>query len=86
MSNRDETVTIPRWLFDLLCERVEPDGELYEVKPGLPPQWQRKPTCQKCGIELGQVMGYCCPYVDCPTGMGPIMCVTLGTSSAVDPH
>lgn len=32
-------------------------------------------VCPKCGISLQVVMGYSCPNLDCPTGMGPTMCV-----------
>lgn len=27
-------------------------------------------TCPKCGITLYTVMGYVCPHVMCPTGLG----------------
>ena len=30
--------------------------------------------CHKCGIKLDTVMGYCCPNLQCPTGLGPIIC------------
>lgn len=30
--------------------------------------------CPKCGIKLEGVMGYCCANIDCPTGLGPIVC------------
>lgn len=30
--------------------------------------------CPKCGLKLEGVMSYCCPNVECPTGMGPVMC------------
>lgn len=26
--------------------------------------------CQKCGLELYSVMGYVCPNIGCPTGLG----------------
>lgn len=30
--------------------------------------WEKpEPTCSKCGMKLGQVMGYVCPNPDCPT-------------------
>ena len=28
------------------------------------------PVCTRCGVALGGVSGYCCPYQDCPTGFG----------------
>lgn len=31
-------------------------------------------VCGKCGLEIKQVMGYCCPNADCPCGMGPVTC------------
>lgn len=33
-------------------------------------------NCPKCGINLGQVMGYVCSNLDCPTGLGPTICST----------
>lgn len=36
--------------------------------------------CSKCGLKLEGVMGYCCPNVGCPTGMGPVMCMSVPTS------
>lgn len=40
----------------------------------LPPDpWQSR-TCVKCGMKLDGTMGYCCPNMDCPTGMGPVIC------------
>jgi hypothetical protein len=38
----------------------------------IPSDWYG--NCPKCGLKLGQVMGYCCPQPDCPTGLGPTMC------------
>lgn len=26
--------------------------------------------CNRCGLILGQVMGYVCPEVNCPVGLG----------------
>ena len=26
--------------------------------------------CGRCGLGLQRVMGYVCPYADCPTGLG----------------
>lgn len=31
-------------------------------------------TCSKCGLKLEKVMGYSCPHIDCPVGLGPVMC------------
>lgn len=39
-----------------------------------------KNNCPTCGIKLNQVMGYCCPTLNCPTGLGPVMCSTSTTS------
>ena len=33
-------------------------------------------TCPKCNMDLSRTMGYCCPNLDCPTGMGPVYCKT----------
>ena len=30
--------------------------------------------CSKCGLKLDTVMGYVCPNLDCPTGLGPVRC------------
>lgn len=38
-----------------------------------PDLWGTK-NCSKCGIKLDTVMGYCCPRLDCPTGLGPTIC------------
>ena len=46
------------------------------------PSYPRYPTypvpvpnnCSLCGLELGKVMGYCCPNIECPTGLGPTIC------------
>lgn len=27
-------------------------------------------VCGECGLEIKQVMGYCCPNVNCPAGLG----------------
>lgn len=46
-----------------------------KVTPGDPelrwPTLAPRTTCPKCGITLEPVMSYSCPYIDCPTGMGP---------------
>ena len=33
--------------------------------------YERK-FCPKCGLDVSGVMGYCCPNVDCPCGLGPV--------------
>lgn len=38
---------------------------------------EQKNTCPTCGIELSEVMMYCCPRIDCPCGMGPVVCNTI---------
>lgn len=30
--------------------------------------------CGECGLEMRATMGYVCPNMKCPTGMGPITC------------
>jgi len=32
--------------------------------------------CSLCGLDLSGVMGYCCPNLKCPTGLGPVYCKT----------
>lgn len=41
-------------------------------------------VCGKCGLELKQVMGYCCPNADCPCGMGPVMSLNYNAEQMVD--
>lgn len=41
---------------------LHPSPSIYESK------------CGACGITLGRSMGYCCPRLDCPCGMGPVIC------------
>jgi hypothetical protein len=31
-------------------------------------------NCPKCGLKLGQVMGYVCNNAPCPTGLGGATC------------
>lgn len=64
--------TLDRLEARLLIERAEQWAPL----PKLPlyPAPPMPTTCSGCGIQLGQVMGYCCPRNDCPTGMGPLTC------------
>ncbi len=40
-----------------------------------PNPWNETQRCTKCGLKLEGVMGYCCPNVGCPTGLGPVMCM-----------
>ena len=39
-----------------------------------PSTYPIKSNCPKCGIGLTDVMGYCCPQPNCPTGLGGIQC------------
>lgn len=41
-------------------------------------------VCGKCGLELKQVMGYCCPNADCPCGMGPVVCLLNYTNDQIN--
>lgn len=42
------------------------------------PKWPEYPQsdhrCPKCGIKIEGVMGYCCPQVSCPCGLGGVTC------------
>lgn len=38
------------------------------------PQLSSIPTCSKCGLDISKPIGYCCPNMDCPVGLGPIVC------------
>lgn len=49
------------------------DGYQKDVPHETPNMWNPH-TCPKCGIQLDRVMGYCCPNIFCPTGMGPVTC------------
>jgi hypothetical protein len=41
--------------------------------------WTKPQSCSKCGLKLDGVLGYCCPQAGCPTGLGPVMCMTVPT-------
>jgi hypothetical protein len=36
-------------------------------------------VCGECGLEIKQVMGYCCPKANCPTGLGSSLATTRTT-------
>lgn len=50
----------------------QPVPPTYPMKPSFP--GYPISSCSRCGLELGGVMGYCCPHMDCPSGMGPVVC------------
>lgn len=56
---------------------------IYPTKPYPGPN-ETIAICGKCGLELKQVMGYCCPNIDCPCGMGPVMCLTNLNSDQIN--
>lgn len=31
-------------------------------------------VCPKCGLNLEGTLNYSCPNVDCPVGLGPVIC------------
>lgn len=33
-----------------------------------------KATCSRCGMDFSGVTGYVCNNMDCPMGMGPVVC------------
>lgn len=37
------------------------------------PWLHQSKSCSKCGLNLEGVIGYVCPNVDCPVGLGPTM-------------
>lgn len=54
--------------------------------PQFPPQFPTMPApvtirneCLRCGIKFSQVMGYVCPDMDCPTGLGGVRCSSGNT-------
>ncbi|MGF6837050.1 hypothetical protein QF001_000917 [Paraburkholderia youngii] len=53
------------------------------AQPSIAPQYPFIPVqpitrsqikCGKCGINLTDVMSYCCPHADCPCGLGGFSC------------
>ena len=48
--------------------------------PGIPPSNPIVLHCQLCGIEMHQMMHYCCPQPNCPCGLGG---VSIGTTPKV---
>lgn len=74
-----------RELFLEKLKNVQPYKDFPTI-PAPPSPWNpqaEKQHCGKCGIELNTVMGYCCPHSNCPCGLGPIQCTTIGTSNSV---
>ena len=85
----DDTVTIPRKLFEALLEGAANktlrrwrivDVNPYEIVPHAPDDPLRSTgCCLKCGLKMDGVIGYCCPNHDCPVGLGPVTCKTSTT-------
>ncbi len=44
------------------------------LPPGFPNPDPNPPVaqCGECGLVLHRFMGYCCPNVRCPCGLGPV--------------
>lgn len=36
--------------------------------------WKPPLTCNKCGLDLSGITGYCCQDINCPSGLGPTLC------------
>ena len=52
---------------------IDPYNPYHPFDPWTPtwtPFIANKSFCQKCGLEISGVMGYVCPSLDCPTGLG----------------
>lgn len=53
-------------------ERLDPHGK--PVWPLKTEEWPSrngdKASCDKCGLTLESVIGYCCPRAGCPSGLG----------------
>lgn len=56
------------------CPKTNKGNDYYPSTPTTNPY---KPTttwipsnCAKCGLTLDRVMGYVCPHMGCPTGLG----------------
>ena len=72
MSEDDETAKrVDKWLREHFTYPDVP------VVPPLPPAYvpNSDPNpivarCGECGLEIRQVMGYCCQHPRCPTGLG----------------
>jgi hypothetical protein len=54
-------------MFKRILDPPIPYPTRYPGYPGQPAS-----MCPKCGLKLEGVMGYCCPHIDCPVGMGPV--------------
>lgn len=46
--------------------------------PGTPIIVNPDPRCSQCGLQLSPVMGYVCPQVNCPSGLGGPSCSQTG--------
>lgn len=79
MTNEELILKELREIKDRL-DRLENANKLFgpfTPIPNEPPPWLPKEAlhkCSKCGLEMKGVMGYCCPRLDCPSGMGPVVC------------
>ena len=66
--------TAPRWVEQ---PPFVPPTPYIPYPPPIPADfWPKASGCPKCGIDLNHVMGYCCPNMECPTGLGPVWCKT----------
>ena len=81
-QNQIYILLLEEYIKDLECELLSNEVDewlkVYHIpqpNPYIPSYdpWS-KSVCPKCGMKLDGTMGYCCPNMDCPTGMGPVIC------------
>lgn len=63
--------------FDIYEQKAKDLG--VPIIPKIEPQPLQGPNptvaiCGECGIELKQIMGYCCQHANCPCGLGGTIC------------
>lgn len=81
----EENLQLKRELCELRSEVAALKRELEGAKPYAPippfpwpdpnPSFNR---CAACGLELSGALGYVCTRIDCPTGLGPVLCKAVG--------
>ena len=64
------------------------EGRVAQLEAGRNPAWPTNPVwpetkskCPKCGMTLGNVMGYVCAAIDCPTF--PKVTSSVGVTTAI---
>jgi hypothetical protein len=80
-QNQIYILLLEEYIKDMECELLSNEVKwlkVYRIPQPNPyiPQFDpwNKSVCTKCGMKLDGTMGYCCPNMECPTGMGPVTC------------